>query len=53
MNKVLIVVMVIIVGGGAFYGGMKYVESATATARQQRFAQLSADGAGAGTGFRG
>lgn len=53
MNKKYFAILgatVLIVGAGAFYGGMKYAQSKSASDRQQRFGQATGSGQG---GFRG
>ncbi len=49
MKKHIIIsaVIVIVVGAGSFYGGMKYDQSKTASARSQRVGQFTGQGAAA------
>lgn len=46
----IVIAVAVVVGGGAFYSGMKYAQSKSASDRQQRFGQTIGSGQG---GFRG
>lgn len=52
MKKILTIIIatVLVAGSGAFYGGIKYAQNKSATARQVRFGQM---GQPTGTAFAG
>jgi len=53
MNKTVGIIVGVVLIGASFYGGMKYDQSATASARQARVGQFAGGGFGAGRGGRG